>query len=279
MKLIHSLNEMQALSKTWVAEQSIGFVPTMGYLHAGHLSLVEASTSHCQVTVVSIYINPSQFGANEDLSSYPRDIKKDLELLNSYKVDYVFCPSSEEMYPEGFHTWVNVEEISSVLCGASRPGHFRGVATVVLKLINIVKPNLMFMGEKDFQQVAVLQAMLKDLNLHTRIIPCPIVREADGLAMSSRNSYLNQTEREQALCLSQALAAARDLYAEGIREAAILRIKAEQFITGKGGRVDYISFVNSATLKDEATVNVASRMILAVYIGKTRLIDNGALSQ
>jgi len=215
MQIVTSIEQMQAIALDYAKEKSVGFVPTMGFLHKGHLSLVEQSNKLCDHTVVSIYVNPSQFGANEDLGSYPRNMTRDLELLGQYKVDYVFCPTTEDMYPADYRTWINVEELGSVLCGASRPGHFKGVATIVLKLINIVHPNFMFMGEKDFQQIAVLRTMLKDLNLLTQIVPCPIVREPDGLAMSSRNSYLNPAERKQALCLSLAIQLARKLFAQG----------------------------------------------------------------
>lgn len=199
MQIITDIKQMQEIGNNWSNSQTIGFVPTMGYFHKGHLSLVAEANKNCDITVVSIFVNPSQFGPNEDFSSYPRDLQRDLELLNQYKVDYVFNPTPDQMYPAGYKTWINVEELSSILCGASRPGHFRGVATVITKLINIIKPSLMFMGEKDFQQIVVLQTMLKDLNFHTQIHPCPIIREADGLAMSSRNVYLNSEQRQQAL--------------------------------------------------------------------------------
>ena len=268
---------MQALSQNWQKDKTIGFVPTMGFLHEGHLSLVEASTLQCDTTIVSIFINPSQFGANEDLSSYPRNMERDLQLLSSYKVDYVFIPTAEDIYPQFYRTWVNVEGISEVLCGASRPGHFRGVATVVLKLVNLVNPDLMFMGEKDFQQVAVLKTMLSDLNLHCKIVPCPIIREADGLAMSSRNTYLSGETRQQALCLSKAIHKAKQLYSQGIRDIKILLQAASKIIVDHNAEIDYIQFVHPETLLPVEIAETDTRMILAVKVGKTRLIDNAQL--
>lgn len=277
MQLVHTLQEMQALSQNWQQDKTIGFVPTMGFLHEGHLSLVEASTLQCDTTIVSIFINPSQFGANEDLSSYPRNMERDLQLLSSYKVDYVFIPTAEDIYPQPYRTWVNVEGISEVLCGASRPGHFRGVATVVLKLVNLVNPDLMFMGEKDFQQVAVLKTMLSDLNLHCKIVPCPIIREADGLAMSSRNTYLIGETRQQALCLSKAIHKAKQLYSQGIRDTKILLQAASKIIVDHNAEIDYIQFVHPDTLLPVEIADADTRMILAVKVGKTRLIDNAQL--
>jgi pantoate--beta-alanine ligase len=249
----------------------------MGYFHQGHLSLVAEANKQSEITVVSIFVNPSQFGPNEDFDSYPRDMQRDLELLSNYKVDYVFSPSSEQMYPQDYRTWVEVEGISSILCGASRPGHFRGVATVILKLINILKPNLMFMGEKDFQQVTVLKKMLKDLNCITQIVPCHIIREDDGLAMSSRNIYLNPEQRKQALCLFKAIQQAQTQYKQGIRETIFLQKEAADLVKKFGGIVDYISFVEPNTLQEVAIADDNTRIMLAVFIGKTRLIDNAPL--
>jgi len=277
MELIKTIAEMQRVSASFPAHQKIGFVPTMGYLHAGHLSLVEQSNRQCDITVVSIYVNPAQFSPTEDLSSYPRDLEHDLELLTQYKVDYVFFPTNAEMYPAGYKTWVEVEEISNILCGASRPGHFRGVATIVLKLVNIVKPHLMFMGEKDFQQVTVLKTLLTDLNLKTQIVSCPIVREKNGLAMSSRNVYLNPQERQQARCLSETIRKIQSLYKAGITDSAQLIEAGRKHIRERGGKLDYLSLVDSETLEMMLVSNSRTRIILAVFIGKTRLIDNQAL--
>ena len=277
MQIINSVKTMQEIGNNWDAGKRIGFVPTMGYFHQGHLSLVAEANKQSEITVVSIFVNPSQFGPNEDFDSYPRDMQRDLELLSNYKVDYVFSPSSEQMYPQDYRTWVEVEGISSILCGASRPGHFRGVATVILKLINIIKPNLMFMGEKDFQQVTVLKKMLKDLNCITQIVPCHIIREEDGLAMSSRNIYLNPEQRKQALCLFKAIQQAQTQYKQGIRDTIFLQNKAAELVKISGGKVDYISFVEPNTLQEVNIADDNTRILLAVFIGKTRLIDNAPL--
>jgi len=277
MQIIDSVKAMQEIGNNWDAGKRIGFVPTMGYFHQGHLSLIAEANKQSEITVVSIFVNPSQFGPSEDFDSYPRDMQRDLELLSNYKVDYVFSPSSEQMYPQDYRTWVEVEGISSILCGASRPGHFRGVATVILKLINIIKPNLMFMGEKDFQQVTVLKKVLKDLNCITQIVPCHIIREEDGLAMSSRNIYLNPEQRKQALCLFKAIQQAQTQYKQGIRDTIFLQNKAAELVKISGGKVDYISFVEPNTLQEVAIADDNTRIMLAVFIGKTRLIDNAPL--
>ena len=277
MQIIDNIQAMQEIGNNWSAGKKIGFVPTMGYFHQGHLSLVAEANKQCEITVVSIFVNPSQFGPNEDFESYPRDMQRDLELLSKYKVDYVFSPNPEQMYPHDYRTWVEVEGLSSILCGASRPGHFRGVATVILKLINIIKPNFMFMGEKDFQQVTVLQTMLKDLNCETQIVPCPIIREEDGLAMSSRNVYLNPEQRKQALCLYRAIQQAQAKYKQGLRDTNLLKKQAADLIINSGGKIDYISFVEPKMLQEVAIADDNTRIMLAVFIGKTRLIDNAPL--
>ena len=277
MQIIDNIQAMQEIGNNWSAGKKIGFVPTMGYFHQGHLSLVAEANKQCEITVVSIFVNPSQFGPNEDFESYPRDMQRDLELLSKYKVDYVFSPNPEQMYPQDYRTWVEVEGLSSILCGASRPGHFRGVATVILKLINIIKPNFMFMGEKDFQQVTVLQTMLKDLNCETQIVPCPIIREEDGLAMSSRNIYLNPEQRKQALCLYRAIQQAQAKYKQGLRDTNLLKKQAADLIINSGGKIDYISFVEPKTLQEVSIADDNTRIMLAVFIGKTRLIDNAPL--
>ena len=277
MQIIESILQMQEIGNKWDKGKKIGFVPTMGYFHQGHLSLVAEANRQCDTTVVSIFVNPSQFGPNEDFTSYPRDLQRDLELLNKYQVDYVFHPSPQQIYPEPYRTWVNVEGLSSILCGASRPGHFRGVATIILKLTNLIKPNLMFMGEKDFQQVTVLKTMLKDLNCNTRIVSCPIVREEDGLAMSSRNIYLNPEQRKQALCLYQTIKESQTLYKQGLKDVSLLKNRAKEIIESSGGKIDYISFVDSNSLQEPTVADEDTRIMLAVYIGKTRLIDNALL--
>ncbi|MFA5483715.1 MAG: pantoate--beta-alanine ligase, partial [Candidatus Cloacimonadaceae bacterium] len=272
MQVIKSLTQMLALRHP--QEARIGFVPTMGFLHEGHLSLVAESTKNCDITIVSIFVNPAQFGPNEDLESYPRDLDRDLALLEQNGVDYVFFPDPDMMYPKPYHTWVEVSDLSGILCGASRPGHFRGVCTVVLKLVNIVKPHFMYMGEKDFQQLTILTIMHRDLNLSTRIIGCPIIRESDGLAKSSRNVYLNSADRKIAVCLSQALFKARSAVAAGFRDAAALIATAKADITASGAKVDYVEIVSATDLSKADIIDEQSRMLIAVYVGKTRLIDN-----
>lgn len=274
IRIIHSIQEMQEYRKLIGNTKNVGFVPTMGYLHEGHLSLVERSNKESDITIVSIYVNPSQFGANEDLSKYPRDLDRDLDLLGQYNVDAVFYPNNDEMYPSGYLTWIEVEQLSHLYCGYSRPGHFRGVTTIVAKLINIVKPDYMYMGEKDFQQIAVLKQMIRDLNMDTIIRECPIVREADGLAKSSRNVYLSSEERRDALCLYESLLKAKELIFH--KETSLWKIKDQmiQHIHSKNGQIDYIEFIHPDTLKVLEKVEDQMRIIMAVYIGKTRLIDN-----
>lgn len=272
MKLINTLAEMQALKHP--EGFKIGFVPTMGYLHEGHLSLVDASKKDCDLTIVSIFVNPAQFGENEDLDSYPRDMERDLALLKARGVDYVFFPDAQMMYPNGYRTWVEVEGLSDILCGASRKGHFRGVCTVVLKLVNIVKPHFMYMGDKDYQQQSILRIMLKDLNLETTIVGCPIVREQDGLAKSSRNVYLDPNNRQIALCLYRALIQAQQEVRSGILVAETLAEHAAALIESTGARVDYVKIIDSRDLNFPNEVNEHSRMVIAAYVGKTRLIDN-----
>ena len=279
MKICKTIKEMQAEVSKRDRNKTLGFVPTMGALHEGHLSLVRLSKSNCDLSAVSIYVNPSQFGPQEDFGRYPRNLERDLALLADNGADYVFLPDNEQMYPAGYKTWVEVEGLSSILCGNSRPGHFRGVATVVLKLVQIVKPDLMFMGMKDFQQVVVLETMLRDLNSDTQIFRCPIVRESDGLAMSSRNMYLSPEERAKALCLSQTLDMARQMVASETKRAEEVILAAEDKINAAGGRIDYISLVNGSTLQPEDVIDQDTRMLLAVYIGNTRLIDNCSLMQ
>lgn len=279
MKICKTIKEMQAEVSRRDRNKTLGFVPTMGALHEGHLSLVRLSKSNCDLSAVSIYVNPSQFGPQEDFGRYPRNLERDLALLADNGADYVFLPDNEQMYPAGYKTWVEVEGLSSILCGNSRPGHFRGVATVVLKLVQIVKPDLMFMGMKDFQQVVVLETMLRDLNSDTQIFRCPIVRESDGLAMSSRNMYLSPEERAKALCLSQTLDMARQMVASETKRAEEVILAAEDKINAAGGRIDYISLVNGSTLQPQDVIDQDTRMLLAVYIGNTRLIDNCSLMQ
>lgn len=274
MQIYKTIAEIREALAGKALQKKIGFVPTMGALHKGHLSLVERCHSESDLTVVSIYVNPTQFGPQEDLNHYPRNLEKDIDLLRNYHVDIVFTPDDVQMYPEGYCTWVQVEGLSDILCGASRPGHFRGVATIVLKLMHIVNPKLMFMGMKDYQQIIVLEKMIEDLNLETKIVRCPIVREPDGLAMSSRNSYLTPDERQRATCLIKALKNAQQMVNEGHLDSSILISEAENIIKQSDGRIDYIKIVDGSTLQELPEVRSGSRMMLAVYIGNTRLIDN-----
>lgn len=274
MQIYKTIAETREALAGKALQKKIGFVPTMGALHKGHLSLVERCHSESDLTVVSIYVNPTQFGPQEDLNHYPRNLEKDIDLLRNYHVDIVFTPDDVQMYPEGYCTWVQVEGLSDILCGASRPGHFRGVATIVLKLMHIVNPKLMFMGMKDYQQIIVLEKMIEDLNLETKIVRCPIVREPDGLAMSSRNSYLTPDERQRATCLIKALKNAQKMVNEGHLDSSILISEAENIIKQSDGRIDYIKIVDGSTLQELPEVRSSSRMMLAVYIGNTRLIDN-----
>lgn len=259
----------RALSGTW------GFVPTMGYLHDGHLSLVRRARAENDHVAVSIFVNPTQFGPHEDYNRYPRDLERDLQLLTPLGVDLVFAPPVEEMYPPGFQTWVVVEEVSRPLEGAARPGHFRGVATVVTKLFNIIQPDRAYFGQKDAQQAVVIRRMVQDLNIPVEIVVCPTVREPDGLAMSSRNTYLGPEERRAATVLFRALQAAKARYEEGERDAERLRAVMREVIQAEPlARLDYVSVADPETLQELSRVEDRALLSLAVYIGKTRLIDN-----
>jgi len=256
----------------------ISFVPTMGYLHEGHLSLLRAGRERGDVLVLSIFVNPTQFGANEDLDAYPRDLQRDLEMAASCGVDLVYAPLPKDVYPEGYATYVDVEGLTDSLCGASRPGHFRGVTTVVCKLFNIVQPHVALFGEKDFQQLAVIKRMTLDLNLPVEVVGMPIVREADGLAMSSRNVYLSDDERKQALTLSAALKRARELAVGGEQSSKTILTELRSLIEQQpDARIDYLQICHQLSLADQETVDADSVLLLAVYIGQTRLIDNGFL--
>lgn len=277
MQIIQDISLTKSLCRSLKQEGTLGFVPTMGYLHEGHLSLVKQSVKENPNTIVSIFVNPSQFGQNEDLDTYPRDLERDVALLKECGVEYVFNPNAQTIYPSGFDTWVVPEKLASVLCGKSRPGHFRGVATVVLKLLNITNPDHMYMGIKDYQQLRILKQMASDLHLDCDIVACPIVREADGLAMSSRNSYLNPDERKRALSLYHGLLKARELYEQGERDCGQIIKTIKSIIQESGGRIDYIECVDPLTLQSISEAKDDTRMMLAVYFGKTRLIDNMAL--
>lgn len=255
---------------------TIGLVPTMGALHEGHLSLVRAARAECDVVVVSIFVNPTQFGPNEDFAKYPRTLDADCEILDSEGgVDFIFAPSTEEMYQQGASTFVDVVGLSERLDGASRPGHFRGVSTVVSKLFNIVLPDKAFFGQKDAAQVAILRRMVRDLNLGLEIVVCPIVRQSDGLALSSRNRYLSLEERKQALVLSRALRRVEGLATEGVASSADLLAAASAVLAEEPTvRVDYLRLVNPDTLEDVEDVRDGALVAVAAFVGTARLIDN-----
>jgi len=255
--------------------EPVGLVPTMGFLHEGHLSLVRQAHRDCASVVVSIFVNPTQFGPQEDLSKYPRDLPHDLQMLESAGADLVWTPSPEEMYPEGYQTWVMLDELIKPLEGSMRPGHFRGVATVVSKLFNSVQPQKAYFGQKDAQQAAVIRRMNADLNFPVEVIVCPIVREADGLAMSSRNVYLNPTERQAATVLFRSLKAARSAYEQGERDGDTLRrIMTETIQAEPLARLQYVSCADNDTLDELETLRGKTLLSMAVFMGKTRLIDN-----
>jgi pantoate--beta-alanine ligase len=253
----------------------IGLVPTMGALHEGHTALVKRARQECSRVIASVFVNPKQFGPKEDYQKYPRDLEKDAEKLAAAGVDALFAPEAADVYPDGFRTYVNVEEISERLEGRSRPGHFRGVATVVLKLFEIVQPDFAYFGRKDAQQVRIISEMTRDLNLDAEIVVCPIVREADGLALSSRNAYLSVEERKAATVLHRALTAARGQLAAGVRDAAQLQAVMRRIIEAEPlATADYAEIVSADTFEPVVRVARACYAVLAVFVGKTRLIDN-----
>jgi pantoate--beta-alanine ligase len=273
MEVVETLDDLRIARGGLV--ELVGLVPTMGYLHAGHLSLVRCARLECNSVVVSIYVNPSQFGPSEDLSTYPRDLQRDLELLRAEGVDLVWTPSDAVMYPPGYQTWVSVEEVTKPLEGAIRSGHFRGVATVVIKLFNAVQPQKAYFGQKDAQQAIVIRTMTRDLDLPIDIVVCPIVREPDGLAMSSRNVYLNPDERRVAVALSKALFNAKKRFEAGGRDASHLRaVVLETLAAEPLVKVQYVSCAHPDTLQELQGHMDKALISLAVYIGKTRLIDN-----
>ena len=277
MEVITNPGQMQTLMLSLKKQgKKIGFVPTMGYLHEGHLSLIRCSKKENDITVVSIFVNPIQFGANEDFGRYPRDFERDKSLCEKENVNYIFYPSYEEMYPDDFQTYVEVVELSKGLCGDFRPGHFKGVSTVVAKLFNIVCPDNAYFGKKDFQQLKVIQRMVKDLNFPVNVVGCPVVREPDGLAMSSRNKYLSDEERESALYISQALFEAKRMFEDGITDPNLIKERVRQIISQAKHlkEIQYVEIVDSNTLKPVDKVKKSDVLAVAVYIGNTRLIDN-----
>jgi pantoate--beta-alanine ligase len=276
LKTLRTIAEMRAASRQ--ARQSgkrLGFVPTMGALHEGHLSLVRAAHQATDVVVASIFVNPTQFGPNEDLAKYPRSFERDCELLEKEGVEWLFAPSVQEMYPSGAVTWVLVEELSNKFDGRSRPGHFRGVSTVVSKLFHIVEPNIAFFGQKDAAQAAIIRRMVLDLNLPVEVAVCPIVREPDGLAMSSRNAYLDSQQRQKALVLHRSLMRVQELLERGEISAHILASEGRnEFNADPSVRLDYFEIVNPDTLDPIEDISNGALIAVAAYIGSTRLIDN-----
>lgn len=277
MKIATTIAEVRAQVAAWKKEGlTVGLVPTMGYLHEGHASLVDEAVRQCDRVVASVFVNPTQFGPNEDLEDYPRDFDRDKALLEAHGCHLVFHPSVEEMYPEGAATYVEIHsDMPKQLCGKTRPIHFRGVCTVVSKLFNIVTPDKAFFGQKDAQQLAILRRMVRDLSYGIQLVGCPIVREADGLAKSSRNTYLNPQERQAALVLSQAVKLGRELVAQGERDAAKLVAAMSAHIAAQPlARIDYVEAVDGVTMEPVETLQGTVLVAMAVYIGKTRLIDN-----
>jgi pantoate--beta-alanine ligase len=276
MQTVTTLQELHAARSA--LPEPVGFVPTMGFLHAGHISLVQRARAECGGVVVSIFVNPTQFGPNEDLAKYPRDLPRDLALLESAGADLVWTPTPESMYPPGFQTWVEVEGLTRGLEGEVRPGHFRGVATIVAKLFNAVRSDKAYFGQKDAQQAAVIRRMVRDLNFPVEIEVCPTVREADGLAMSSRNVYLSVAERKAATVLFRALSAAKAAYEAGERDAGILRGMMRDTVNAEPlARLQYVSCADYDTLEELERVTGKSLLSMAAYLGKTRLIDNFVL--
>jgi pantoate--beta-alanine ligase len=276
MEVVRGIGTMKAITRQAKARgQRIGFVPTMGALHEGHLSLVRRARQKADLVVVSIFVNPTQFGPHEDYDRYPRDLEGDIARLAQEDVDYVFTPAVQEIYPPGYATYVEVEGLSERLCGRSRPGHFRGVATVVLKLIAIISPDYAFFGQKDAQQAVIIRKMVEDLNLDVEIIVCPIVREADGLAMSSRNRYLNAEERAAATILYKALQQAKQMIEAGTKSAEkVIQTMRAMIESQPHTRIDYVEIVEATTLEPLTTLTGECLIALAVFVGQARLIDN-----
>jgi pantoate--beta-alanine ligase len=276
MQVFRTISDMRAASRAARRDgKRFGFVPTMGALHEGHLSLVRAARARCDVVAASIFVNPLQFGPKEDLAKYPRDFDRDCELLKKEGVDILFAPSVDEMYPAGAVTHVTVEVLSDKLCGKSRPGHFRGVTTVVAKLFHIVEPDVAFFGQKDAAQVAIVRRMVRDLDFPVEIVVCPIVREPDGLAMSSRNAYLSAQDRKSALALYRALKRVQELFDKGERNAArLIDTGKGTFMEEKHARLDYFEIVDPDTLVSVQQITRPMLVAVAAFVGSTRLIDN-----
>lgn len=276
MQVVKTVKEVRDIVSGWKREGlSVGLVPTMGYLHEGHRSLIEKSVSENDRTVVSVFVNPIQFGPSEDLASYPRDLQRDMDVVGSAGGDLIYHPEPSEMYPGHFTSFIDTSETTELLCGAVRPGHFRGVCTVVGKLFNIVMPERAYFGQKDAQQLATIRRFVRDLNFNVQIVACPIVRESDGLAKSSRNTYLSADERQAALVLSQSLQKGKALIDAGERDAAAVKeaIRAH-LLTQPLARIDYVEVVDNENIRRVERISGSTLVAIAVYIGKTRLIDN-----
>ena len=273
MKTVSSLYDLRTARLS--LKGTVGLVPTMGYLHEGHLSLIKRAKEECEHVIVTIFVNPTQFGPNEDLSTYPRDLERDSSLIQSLGVDLVWNPTIEAMYPSGYQTWVEVETLTRPLEGALRTGHFRGVTTIVAKLFNATQPDKAYFGQKDAQQAAVIRQMTRDLNFPIEIVVCPIVREADGLAMSSRNKYLSAEERKAAPVLFRALSAAKEAYEAGERKGELIRRKMKEVLVREPlAQMQYVSCADYDTLAELDVIKGKTLLSMAVFLGKTRLIDN-----
>lgn len=276
MRVVENIEEMKEISRTLRADgKMISFVPTMGYLHQGHMSLMKKGREIGDALAASIFVNPAQFGKGEDLESYPRELERDIRLCRAEEVDFLFVPKASEMYPDGYQTYLDLEYVTKNLCGASRPGHFRGVATVVTKLLNIIRPHYAIFGEKDFQQLVVIKRLITDLNMDIDIIGMPIIRETDGLAMSSRNSYLSSNERRDALNISRSLFFVKKIFDEGERTSNVIIDEVRKILENISLiEIDYVKIVDTGSLEDIKTVNNEALLAVAVRIGNTRLIDN-----
>lgn len=276
IKVVRTIDEMKNIAHYWTKSGfSVGFVPTMGCLHDGHASLIKESVSQNDKTVVSIFVNPTQFGPEEDLEKYPRDFDSDLELCQNIGVDAIFFPEPSTMYCDNYNTYVNVRLLTNNLCGRSRKNHFEGVCTVLTKLFNIVRPNNAYFGRKDAQQLCVVKRMVEDLNFDLKIIGCDIIRESDGLAMSSRNRYLDANERKAALCLNQSLDLAKKLIRSGKTDVNVIKSEMLEFISKEPlAKMDYVEIVDGFNLQPITCIKKPCLIAVAVYIGKTRLIDN-----
>lgn len=279
--IIETIETLREELKPIINKETIGLVPTMGYLHQGHISLIKKARSENDIVVLSIFVNPTQFSPNEDLETYPRDLDKDIKAAYDNGVDYIFTPSAEEMYGKDYSTYVNIEgDITKKLCGKTRPSHFKGVTTIISKLFNIVQPNNAYFGLKDAQQFSVIKKLVKDLNFDVNIVPCPIVRDEDGLALSSRNIYLNEIERKQALVLHQSLNDAKTMYLNGNNNPSELKNYIINKINSKDlASIDYVEIVDLETLEDVDKIDRQSLVALAVKFGNTRLLDNIILGE